>query len=99
VFPWYYTNQRFPKREDLPKDILFLVEETTPQHTPVATQSPSDTTGLVIIRAKLTDPALATTLLGTLKSSKLFKEVQLINHNVDREEESYISTIELTCKF
>lgn len=94
-----YANNRFPKREDLPQDILSLVEETTNPPNNVATQSPADSAGLVIIRAKLTDPALATTLLGTLKSSKLFKEVKLINHNVDREEESYISTIELTCKF
>lgn len=94
-----YTNNRFPKREDLPADILAAGEEVKPQNTNVTTAGPTENNGLLIIRAKLTDPVLASTLLGTLKSSKLFKEVKLLNHNVDREDESYISTIELNCSF
>lgn len=94
-----YTNNRFPKREDLPRDILDLADETQTQPTNTTPQSPTDNLGTIVIRAKLTDPALATTLLGALKASNLFKEVTLMNHNVDREQETYTSSIDLTCKF
>lgn len=94
-----YTNDRFPKREDLPPDILKQVEETADPTAAAPAQPPATASGTVVVRAKLTDPALATTLLAALKSSKLFKEVTLMNHNVDREEGSYTSSIDLTCKF
>jgi len=99
IIAFDYTNNRFPKREDLPSDILELSEDTPPPPVSPTTQPTEELLGTVVVRAKLSDPALATTLLGTLKASKLFKEVTLIKHNVDREDESYSSTIDLTCKF
>ena len=94
-----YSNSRFPRRDELPPDILKNAEldPSVPVSPPAVT--PDGTVGTVIIKAHLNDPALATALLGALKASKLFKDVALMNHNVDREDQTYFSSIDLTCKF
>lgn len=94
-----YSNSRFPLRDELPPDVLKNAEldPNVPISPPAA--APDGTVGTLIIKAHLNDPALATALLGALKASKLFKDVALMNHNVDREDQAYSSSIDLTCKF
>lgn len=94
-----YTNVRFPKREDLPRDVIESAESIVSNKPAVTPQSPADGLCTLVIQAKLKDPTLATALIGKLKASKIFKEVTLLNHSVDREADSYLSTIDLTCKF
>lgn len=99
ILSFDYNYNRFPKREELPADILGEEDNLETKQNLVVSQSSNDPLGTLTIRAKLTDPALATDLLSHLKASKLFKEVTLLNHNVDRENEVYSSSIDLTCKF
>jgi len=99
ILSFDYSYNRFPKREELPADILKQEDDTAIKQNIVVSQTSNDPLGSLNIRAMLTEPALATDLLNHLKATKLFKDVTLLNHNVDRENEVYSSSIDLTCKF
>jgi hypothetical protein len=99
ILSFDYSYNRFPKREELPADILGQEDDAAIKQNMAASQTSNDPLGTLTIRAELTDPALATDLLSHLKATKLFKEVTLLNHNVDRENEIYSSSIDLACKF
>jgi len=98
VISLHYSSRYFPTLKDLPADIVELSEKKG-EELAAAPVDANAFHGDLTIKAKLTQPSLASLLLSSLKASKLFRDVQLAKHTVDREVETYSSLIEVTCKF